>query len=107
MTSPTGTPRPCSTDGTVITYVWGPGGDIISRTSSTGEVIRFSSGLILDGSDQVMQATVSLPGGAMMNIVAAAWCGAGAHAWSYPNLHGDVILTTDNTGARVGVAGFV
>jgi hypothetical protein len=89
-------------DGTTITYVWGPGGDIISRTSSTGEVIRFGSGLVLNGSNQVTQTTLSLPGGASMSIVAAAGAVPAHTSWSYPNLHGDVILTTDNAGARVG-----
>ena len=93
--------------GPTITYVWGPGGDIISRESSTEGEIRFSSGLVLNGSGQVMQASVSLPGGAMMNIVEAAGAVPAHTTWSYPNLHGDVIITTDDTGARIGCAGFV
>src|ERR1041384_98738 len=35
--------------GAWVKYVWGPGGDIVSRTSSSGQVSRFGSGLVLDG----------------------------------------------------------
>jgi RHS repeat-associated protein len=80
----------------------GPGGDIISRESSTEGEIRFSSGLILDGGGQVMQASVSLPGGAMLNIVEATGAVPAHTTWSYPNLHGDVIITTDDAGVRIG-----
>jgi hypothetical protein len=41
-----------------------------------------------------MQSSVSLPGGAMMNIVAAAGAVAAHTTWAYPNLHGDVIIKT-------------
>jgi RHS repeat-associated protein len=85
--------------GPTITYVWGPAGDIISRTSSTGEVTRFSSGLILDGSNHFVQASGGLPGGATMIVTSTGVADAG---WSYPNLHGDVILTADKDGYRTG-----
>ncbi len=51
----------------------------------------------IDGAG-VLSRTVGLPGGAMMIITPS-----GAHAgtaWSYPNLHGDEIVTADNTGTR-------
>ena len=50
-----------------------------------------------------MQASVSLPGGAMLNIVEAAGTVPAHTTWSYPNVHGDVIITTDDSGARIGV----
>lgn len=84
--------------GPTVTYVWGPTGEIISRTSGT-EVTRFSSGLILDGAGGFVQASVSLPGGATMIVGTSGVSGAG---WSYPNLHGDVILTADEDGHRTG-----
>jgi RHS repeat-associated protein len=89
--------------GPTVTYVWGPTGEIISRTSSTGEVTRFSSGLILDGSNHLVQASVSLPGGASMIVTTT---GVGDAGWSYPNLHGDVILTADKDGHRTGRYGY-
>lgn len=84
--------------GPTVTYVWGPTGEIISPTSGT-EVTRFSSGLILDGSGAFVRASVSLPGGATMIVGTSGVSGAG---WSYPNLHGDVILTADKDGHRTG-----
>jgi RHS repeat-associated protein len=83
-------------DGTTVTYVWGPAGDIIERTTSTGEVTRFSSGFTLDGNNHVIQSTVSLPGGASMIVMAE------GSSWSYPNLHGDLIATADAAGHRTG-----
>jgi hypothetical protein len=85
--------------GPTLSYVWGPGGDIVSRTSSTGEVSRFGSGLVLNGSNGFVQATVGLPGGASMIVAPTGVSGA---SWSYPNVHGDVVVTTDGAGARTG-----
>ena len=51
----------------------------------------------IDGSG-VLSRTVSLPSGAMMIVTTG-----GSHAgtvWSYPNLHGDEVVTADNTGTR-------
>ncbi|MCC6854417.1 MAG: hypothetical protein IT189_00005, partial [Microbacteriaceae bacterium] len=52
---------------------------------------------VLDGSNQVLQRELSLPGGVSLSIPAA-----GGQVWAYPNLHGDTILTTDATGIRQG-----
>jgi len=40
--------------------------------------------------------TVALPGGAMMLINS----GTPVTVWSYPNLHGDEVVTADNSGTR-------
>ncbi|MCU1417149.1 MAG: hypothetical protein JWP32_1323 [Schumannella sp.] len=85
--------------GPTVSYVWGPGGDIVSRTSSTGEASRFGSGLVLNGSNGFVQSTVGLPGGASMIVTSTGVSGA---TWSYPNVHGDVVVTTDGAGARTG-----
>ena len=82
--------------GPTVNYVWGPTGEIISRTSGA-EVSRFSSGLVLNGSGAFVQASISLPGGATLIVGTA---GVTEGSWSYPNLHGDVILTADKNGAR-------
>jgi RHS repeat-associated protein len=52
---------------------------------------------VLSGSGALVQRTVSLPGGVSVTIPVA-----GAVSWSYPNLHGDSILTADAAGLRVG-----
>jgi RHS repeat-associated protein len=92
-------------DGTVITYLRDASGAVVQRTldpaGSVGPVVvtRFSSGLVLDGSNQLVQASVSLPGGASVIVPAA---GLGSASWSYPNLHGDVTITAGADGHRVG-----
>ena len=54
---------------------------------------------MLDVNNTVLQRTVSLPGGVQVALSADA---AATQGWSYPNLHGDVILTADSTGLRTG-----
>jgi RHS repeat-associated protein len=91
-------------DGTAITYMRDARGDIVQRVSTKAgtptQTTRFSSGLVLDGSSHLVQASVSLPGGATVIVPAA---GLDAASWSYPNLHGDVIITAGADGHRVGV----
>jgi len=94
-------------DGTTITYVRDATGRVVSRiTDAPGtandSTIRYSFAggtlfAMLDGSNQVLQRELSLPGGVSLSIPAT-----GGQVWAYPNLHGDVILTTDATGIRQG-----
>jgi len=94
-------------DGTTITYARDATGRVVSRiTDAPGttndSTIRYSFAggslfAVLDGSNQVLQRELSLPGGVSLSIPAA-----GGQVWAYPNLHGDVILTTDATGIRQG-----
>jgi hypothetical protein len=49
-----------------------------------------------DGTGALTQRTVGLPGGAMMLINS----GTPGTVWSYPNLHGDEIVTADSSGTR-------
>jgi RHS repeat-associated protein len=91
-------------DGTAITYMRDARGDVVQRVSTKAgtptQTTRFSSGLVLDGSSHLVQASVSLPGGATVIVPAA---GLDSASWSYPNLHGDVIVTAGADGHRVGV----
>jgi RHS repeat-associated protein len=50
-----------------------------------------------DASGTLTQRTVGLPGGAMMLLNT----GTAGTVWSYPNLHGDEVVTADNSGTRV------
>lgn len=101
-------------DDTVITYIRDATGRVVSRTTDTlgdsdsgGQPIppvtirySFAAGTlfaVMDSSNQVIQRELSLPGGVSLSISAA-----GGQVWAYPNLHGDVILTTDATGIRQG-----
>jgi RHS repeat-associated protein len=92
-------------DGTVLTYVRDATGRVIQRTMhppiGSDEVERYTYGpggqyAVLDGTNALLSRTVSLPGGATVTISAT------STVWSYANLHGDSIVTTDNTGTRTG-----
>ncbi len=96
-------------DGTHIDYLRDATGQVVQRTvtgsptSTNNGVTRYSTGggvsIVLDGASQVVKYTIGLPGGASIDFPAA---GLTAAQWSYPNLHGDVILRADASGVRVG-----
>lgn len=88
---------------TVITYRRDATGRVVARatsngtTTSTVQYLYSSSGLFAVKSGSTFQFSLSLPGG--VNVTAKS---ATDQTWSYPNLHGDVILTADHEGVRVG-----
>ena len=92
-------------DGTVLTYLRDATGRVVQRTMhpSTGsdEIERYTYGpsgeyAVLDGTNALLSRTMSLPGGASVTISSS------TTVWSYANLHGDSIITTDNSGTRSG-----
>ncbi len=98
-------------DGGVVEYLRDASDRIVQRTAvlpgKDKETQRYSfagSGdkpdLILGVNGVVLERTVDLPGGVVLTR-----SGSGdplADVWSYPNLHGDVSLTTDGTGTVQG-----
>ena len=89
-------------DGTKVAYQRDVSGTVVSRTSTppvgTATTIWYSGPFVLTGtSGAVVQTTVSLPGGATVEID-----GSGTKSWSYPDLHGDNIVQADGSGARIG-----
>jgi YD repeat-containing protein len=68
---------------TVTRYSFAGGGD--------------TSFAVLDGSNTLLTRTLGLPGGVTAFIPET-----GATRWSYPNLHGDNIVTADTAGLRQG-----
>jgi RHS repeat-associated protein len=50
----------------------------------------------MDGTNGVLEQDISLPGGVSAAIAST------TQTWSYPNLHGDDIVTADGSGTRVG-----
>jgi RHS repeat-associated protein len=93
------------TDGTTITYLLDAGGRMVARTvtgsptpGENGTIRYFAGGAIADASNTVRQWVVSLPGGVSLTLDV----GEGSQRWGFPNLHGDVIVTTDEHGTRVG-----
>jgi RHS repeat-associated protein len=91
-------------DGTTITYLLDAGGRMVQRTvdvpnTTEGDsVIRYlAGGAISDENNEVLQWVVSLPGGVSLTLDAD-----DSQRWGFPNLHGDVIVTTDAVGTRQG-----
>jgi len=90
---------------TSVTYTRDVTDRIIARTSG-GATQNYSftgSGdapsVILDGNGaNVVQATLSLPGGAIVTVNV----GSAARTWSYPNLHGDIAGVANEAGQKQG-----
>jgi len=78
----------------IITRV---GGGTTQKYSFTGA--GDAPSVILDANGaNVVQATLSLPGGAMVTVN----IGSAARTWSYPNLHGDIAGIANETGVKQG-----
>ena len=88
--------------GPTVTYVRDVSGNIVSRkevSDGITTVIRYSGDLVLDGSNNVLQRTLALPGGVTVTIPTD----SAARTWSYPNLHGDNSWTANASGTRTGL----
>jgi len=95
-----------------VTYVRDASGQIVSRTSTppsgpaTTTRYLYAGGAMFgtdSGAGTAVERQLSLPGGVSVRIPAGTPATpAAASTWSYPNLHGDVILQTGATGARIG-----
>lgn len=75
---------------------------IVQRVQGTSTVRYGFTGdgdspdLTLDGSGNLVERTVSLPGGALLTTR------AGGNVWSYPNLTGDVAAVANQSGVKQG-----
>jgi RHS repeat-associated protein len=72
----------------------------MTTTGATSNAVRYSSGAGLQftldaGLTAVNETSMSLPGGVTVSIRPA-----NAQVWSFPDLHGDDVATTDGTGVR-------
>ncbi len=98
---------------TRVSYVRDAADRIVSRTEvsnlgmvgETTTTLRYSysaagdtADLVLDGTSQLIERIHSLPGGVVVTDRPAV---TAVDVWAYPNIHGDVVLTTDGTGRRV------
>jgi large repetitive protein len=94
---------------TTVTYQRDASDRIVSRsqalTGGTPTANRYAftgdgdtPDLVLNAnSSAVVQRTLALPGGVTVSLPTT-----GTPTWSYPNIHGDVIVTANNTGSRTG-----
>ncbi|TIH32251.1 hypothetical protein [Subtercola vilae] len=97
------------TAGTTITYQRDLSDRVISRTTvvpgtgtgtgtSTVYYLYAAGGspvMVKDGSTSTLSRMLSLPGGVNVTISAT-----GPQTWSYPNIHGDIIVTATQAGIR-------
>jgi RHS repeat-associated protein len=90
------------TDGTVLDYLRDATGRVVQRTLhppvGADETVRYTYGPngqygVLDDTNNLLSRATSLPGGATVTITAT-----GDGSWTYPNLHGDVMITSDDAG---------
>ena len=93
-------------DGTRIDYVLDASGRMAARVvsgspdaASNGTIRYLAGGGIADGVGRVQQWLLSLPGG----VTVTREVGSGSQSWGFPNLRGDLIVTADEAGVRVGV----
>ena len=96
-----------------ITYVRDAVDRIVARTETTNpgaspttSTLRYSysaagdsADLTLNATGQLVERISSLPGGITVTDRPA---GETPDLWAYPNIHGDIIMTTDGAGVRTG-----
>lgn len=92
--------------GPIVEYLRDVTGRIVQRTETpygggTPTVVRYGhtgpsggAAFTLDGASAVLELIVNLPGGVSVTLRGA------AQLWSYPNIHGDIVVTADAGGAR-------
>jgi RHS repeat-associated protein len=90
----------------VVTYTRDASGAMIGMTTTgaTSNAVRYSSGAGLQFTlnadlTAVNETTMSLPGGVTVSLRPA-----NAQVWSFPDLHGDDVATTDGNSARTSTA---
>ncbi|WP_194838786.1 PA14 domain-containing protein [Nocardia sp. XZ_19_369] len=100
-------------DGTTINYARDVNDRIMMRsvqTKSNGAPISSANRygytgptgsieFVLDGNGNLLQRTLPLPGGVLLTKT---YTGSKPSTFSYPNIHGDILFTADNTGTRTG-----
>jgi hypothetical protein len=68
--------------------------------TTTDEEYRYTGSAVLDGSNVLVQRSISLPGGVTVAYKVSG--GSGTQQWSYPNIHGDIAVLCGGDGARDG-----
>ncbi|MBX3087516.1 MAG: hypothetical protein KF742_03420 [Cryobacterium sp.] len=88
--------------GDQVTYLRDATGMIVSRTQTVGsttDTYRYSTGgvdSVLDEAGNLLQYTLSLPGAVTVTVKPT------GELWSYGDLYGNTIISTDEDGTRLG-----
>ena len=87
---------------TNVTYTRDATDRIVQRATGSF-IVRYSNpgggdtpSLTLDGTSNIVEQTLALPGGAMYTTR------TGGNVWSYPNTHSDYVAVANQTGAKQG-----
>ena len=93
---------------TTVTYTRDASDAVVGMETNivggTDKTVRYSGGggiqFTLNSSGAVQEESLSLPGGVSVSIQGSSM--SSPQVWSYPDLHGDVTVTTDGAGVRTG-----
>ena len=92
---------------TTVEYTRDASGRIVTRSVNGSIAAKYAytgSGdtydLTLNAAGTVTEATIALTGGALYT-----WRPSSAEVWSHGNTHGDLTITTDNSGTQTGTTG--
>jgi YD repeat-containing protein len=92
-------------DSADVDYGYNAFDQIVSRTTADGERVLYGVNpadpnalVTYDRDRRVLSTTLRLPGGVMAGLPG----GTGGRTWSHINVHGDVALVTNGSGAQVG-----
>jgi RHS repeat-associated protein len=91
---------------TTVGYSRDAGGNAIQMTTQVGTgtatTARYTSGggiqFVMDTSSAIADEDLTLPGGVAVSVQGSGTFTGATQAWSYPNLHGDVAVTTNAAG---------
>jgi RHS repeat-associated protein len=91
---------------TTVTYTRDAAGDATQMETQVGTgtptYADYTSGggisFVMNNSDVIAEEDLSLPGGVMVSVQGSGSLSGGTQVWSYPNLHGDVTVTTNAAG---------
>jgi RHS repeat-associated protein len=90
---------------TRVDYVRDSAGGIVKRSvdnpgTTADEEYRYTGSAVLDGSNVLLQRSISLPGGVTVAYKVSG--GSTTQQWSFPNIHGDIAVLCGADGARGG-----
>ncbi|CAM9573866.1 unnamed protein product, partial [Phaeothamnion confervicola] len=91
-----------SNGSSVVTYLRDATDRIVGRTGNDGttrytfSAFGDSPSAVLDGSNNLVQTTISLVGGVIVTVQTS------GNVWSYPNLQGSIAAVANNSGAKQG-----
>src|SRR5690606_113424 len=87
---------------TTVTYIRDATDRIVSRTHTGTAQVKYGStggamSMTMNASGSITEYVAGLPGGVVFTAIPS-----GAYSWAYPNIHGDIMATTNSVGGQSG-----